>query len=123
MAKARNKVIEGKFKNESIIIGLNDTVEVQYDFFKTYKLNEDNVNKIELLSAEQSKDIGSSVARGLVGGLLLGPVGLVAGAMVGKQSNINMFNIYYKNGEKSFIEVDKKISDCLLSLKWRLENK
>lgn len=123
MAKAKNKVIEGKFKNEPIMIGVNDTVEIVYGFLKIYKLNEENINKIELLNTEQSKDIGSSVARGLVGGLLLGPVGLVAGAMVGKQSNINMFNIYYKNGEKSLIEVDKKISDCLLSLKWRLENK
>ena len=65
------------------------------------------------MTAEKSKDIVSSVARAVVGGVLLGPIGLVAGALVGKESNINRFEITYKDGEKSLVEVDKKLGDCI----------
>ena len=123
MAKAKNQVIEGKFKGQYLIKDANNIVSIAYGFFKSYKLTTENIEKIELLTAEKSKDIGSSVARGLVGGVLLGPIGLVAGALVGKDSNINRFEITYKDGEKSLIEVDKKLSDCILSVKWDLENK
>lgn len=122
MAKAKNQVIEGKFKGQYLIKDVNNIVSISYGFFKSYQITKENVEKIELLTAEKSKDIGSSVARGLVGGILLGPVGLVAGALVGKDSNINRFEITYKDGEKSLVEVDKKLSDCILSVKWELEN-
>lgn len=122
MAKAKNQVIEGKFKGQYLIKDVNNIVSISYGFFKSYQITKENVEKIELLTAEKSKDIGSSVARGLVGGILLGPVGLVAGALVGKDSNINRFEIMYKDGEKSLVEVDKKLGDCILSVKWELEN-
>ena len=122
MAKAKNQVIEGKFKGQYLIKDVNNIVSISYGFFKSYQITKENVEKIELLTAEKSKDIGSSVARGLVGGILLGPVGLVAGALVGKDSNINRFEITYKDGEKSLVEVDKKLGDYILSVKWELEN-
>ena len=122
MAKAKNQVIEVKFKGQYLIKDVNNIVSISYGFFKSYQITKENVEKIELLTAEKSKDIGSSVARGLVGGILLGPVGLVAGALVGKDSNINRFEIMYKDGEKSLVEVDKKLGDCILSVKWELEN-
>ena len=122
MAKAKNQVVEGKFKGQYLIKDAQNIAQVCYGWLKTYPIIKENVEKIELLTAEQSKDIGSSVARGLVGGVLLGPVVLVAGALLGKDSNINRFEITYKNGEKSLVEVDKKIGDCILSVKWDLEN-
>lgn len=123
MAKAKNQVIEGKFKGQYLFKDVDNIASISYGFFKSYQLTAENIEKIELLTAEKSKDIGSSVARGLVGGVLLGPVGLVAGALVGKDSNINRFEITYKDGEKSLIEVDKTLGDCILSVKWDLENK
>lgn len=123
MAKAKNQVIEGKFKGQLLFKDVNNIVAISYGFLKSYQLTDENVEKVDLLVAEQSKDIGSSVARGLVGGVLLGPIGLIAGAMLGKSGNINRFDIIYKDGEKSLIEVDKNISDCILNLKWNIENK
>lgn len=122
MSKAKNQVIEGKFKGQYLFADPKNTASICYGLLKSYQLTKENVEKVELLTAEKSKDVGSSVARGLVGGVLLGPVGLVAGALLGKDSNINRFEITYKDGEKSLVEVDKKIGDCILSLKWDLEN-
>ena len=123
MKKKKNQVIEGKFiKGQYLIKDAKNVAQICYGWLKTYPITKDNVEKIELLTAEQSKDVGSSVARGLVGGVLLGPVGLVAGALLGKDSNINRFEITYKDGEKSLVEVDRKIGDCILSVKWDLEN-
>lgn len=122
MAKAKNQVIEGKFKGQYLIKDAKNTAQICYGWMKTYPIAKENVEKIDLLTAEQSRDMGSTVARGLVGGVLLGPVGLVAGALLGKDSNINRFEITYKDGEKSLIEVDKKIGDCILGVKWDLQN-
>ena len=116
MAKAKNKVNESKFKGQYLIKDAKIVAQICYGWLKTYTITKDNVEKIELLTAEQSKDVGSSVARGLVGGVLLGPVGLAAGALLGKDSNINRFEISYKDGVISLIEVDRKIGDCILSL-------
>lgn len=122
MAKAKNQVIEGKFKGQYLIKDPKNVALICYGWLKSYPITKDNVEKIELVTAEQSRDVGSSVARGLVGGVLLGPVGLVAGALLGKDSKINRFEITYKDGDKSLVEVDKNIGDCILGVKWDLEN-
>ena len=53
---------------------------------------------------------------------MLGPLGLIAGAMTGKTSNIHMITITYTDGEKSLVEVDKVVFDRLMSINWRIEN-
>ena len=121
MAKARNQFMEGKYKGKVFVKRLDGKLGVLQGF-KQIILDETNISKIEVLNQEQSKDTGSSVARGLVGGVLLGPLGLIAGALTGKTGNITMVTITYTDGEKSLVEVDKDVFDRLMSINWRIEN-
>lgn len=59
-------------------------------------------------STDSRKKVGSSVARGLVGGALLGPVGAIAGATTGKNkvNNTTTFLVQYKDGHKETVTVD-----------------
>lgn len=123
MVKARNEFLEGKYKGKVFVKRMDGKLSVLDGFFKQIIFDETNIKDIEIMTQEQTKDIGSSIARGLAGGVLLGPVGLLAGAMLGKNSNVTMATLTFTDGEKSLVEVDKDITDKLMSIKWKLNNK
>ena len=54
---------------------------------------------VSIASSETSKDVGSVVARSVVGGTLLGPLGLLMG-FTGKDKTETTFLIEYSNGKK-----------------------
>lgn len=122
MAKAKNEFLQGKYKGKIFVKRMDGKLSI-LDGWKQIMLDETNISNIEIMNQEQSKDTGSTVARGLVGGVLLGPVGLLAGAMLGKNSSINMITITFTDGQKSLVEVDKDIFDRLMTIKWNLDNK
>lgn len=53
------------------------------------------------------------MTRGLVGGALLGPVGLLAG-LSAKNKGTHTLVIEFKDGKKSLIEVNEKIYKLLM---------
>lgn len=59
-------------------------------------------------TSDSRKKVGSSVVRGAVGGTLLGPVGLVGGALSGKNkvTNETTFLIEYEDGHRETKKVD-----------------
>lgn len=59
-------------------------------------------------NTDSRKKVGSTVIRGAVGGALLGPVGLVGGALSGKNkvSGKTTFLIEYEDGHRETKEVD-----------------
>ena len=72
----------------------------------------DNMIDYTIIVAEDSKkSLGSAVARGAVGGVLLGPVGMVGGAISGKNKAKTTFTVVYKSGRREVITVDNDSSD------------
>ena len=65
-------------------------------------------SKIEVLDEESAKNFLGSAGLGLVGGALLGPVGLVAGALAGGNKKSVVFGIEDKNNRKVVVEVTGK---------------
>lgn len=58
-----------------------------------------------IVGNESNKQVGSVLARGAVGGLFLGPVGLLAG-ITGKSKQSTTFMIEYSNGKRETETVD-----------------
>lgn len=77
-------------------------------------MNKYFVENYELITDEHRKSAASGVSRGLVGGALLEPVGMLAGAMSAKNKGIYQIAIQFKDGKKSLIEVDDKIYKALV---------
>ena len=113
MVKAKNKVIAGDYEGKVVNSSLGQLVII-VGLFKTIEINSKTVESYELITDEHRKSASSGVARGLVGGALLGPVGMLAGGMSAKSKGIYQVAIQFKDGKKSLLEVDDKIYKAII---------
>lgn len=61
---------------------------------------ESKILETRIVASSSRQKMGSSVVKGAVGGALLGPVGMVGGALSGGKKNETKFLIKYKDGTK-----------------------
>ena len=116
MAKAKNKVIAGDYLNCAVGSTFGQLYFVLGFTKNNLYLNNETVESYELITDEHRKSASSGVARGLVGGALLGPVGLLAGGLSAKSKGIYQIAILFKDGKRSLIEVDDKIYKALIKV-------
>lgn len=76
-------------------------------------MDRSSIERYEILNDEHRKSATSAVGRELVGGALSGPVSLLAG-LSAKSKDIYLLAIYFKDGNKSLIEVDGKINKRII---------
>ncbi|MEK5171837.1 hypothetical protein NST63_01085 [Heyndrickxia sp. FSL W8-0496] len=115
MAKAKNKVIAGDYQGKNVLQSLGMTVSIATSLFKTLDLTKENVEEYEVITEESRKSATSAVGRAFVGGVILGPVGWLAG-LSAKSKGIHTIAIQFKDGKKSLIEVDDKIYSTLIKV-------
>ncbi len=113
MAKAKNRVIAGDY-NGSIVGQALGQPYISTGFAKSIHLNNSDVESYELITDEHRKSAKSGVARGLVGGVLLGPVGMLAGGMSAKSKGIYQVALQFKDGKRSLVEIDDKIYKSII---------
>lgn len=82
----------------------------KYEQIKENQRKAKTISKVMIVGSTSNsrKKVGSSVVRGAVGGTLLGPVGLVGGALSGKNkvTNETTFLIEYEDGHRETKKVD-----------------
>lgn len=105
---AKNKVIAGDYVGGAVGSTFGSAY-VQAGMFKTVDLIKEKVESYELVTDDHRKSAKSGVSRGLVGGALLGPVGLLAGGLSAKSKGVYTVAIAFKDGKSSLLEVDDKI--------------
>jgi len=117
---AKNFVLEGDYKGKALLIKSgfkgDKLLLGPIGLFKSLEITRDNLEAYEVITEETSKSAASGVARGLVGGALLGPVGLLAGALSAKNKGTYNVILQFKDGKKSLVEVDEKIYKLLLRI-------
>lgn len=72
---------------------------------KNVNLDSSTIDQIEVVDEDAQKSMGSAVARGAVGSLLLGPIGVVAAATA-KTKGVHVVAVQFKDGKKSLLELD-----------------
>ena len=112
---AKNKVIAGDYEGKGVGAGFGQCYIV-VGFGKNLYLNKDIIEAYEVISDDHRKSAASGVARGLVGGALLGPVGLLAGGLSAKNKGTYNIVLQFKDGKKSLIEVDDKIYKAIMKI-------
>jgi hypothetical protein len=106
-----NRVVAGDYSGYVVELGFN-SVSIRYGFTKL-KLTKNIVESIEVITEEHRKSAASGVARGLVGGALLGPVGLLAGGISAKSKGNYQLAVQFKDGKNSLLEIDNTIYKTL----------
>lgn len=114
MAKAKNKVIAGDYEGKKVDGGGLSPAFIMVGMFKSINLDNKNVESYEIITDEHRKSAKSGVARGLVGGALLGPVGMLAGGISAKSKGIYQVAVQFKDGKRSLLEIDDKIYKALI---------
>ena len=89
---------------------LSDTEKQKYLEQKIIEEQDKTINYTIIVGEDSKKSLGSAIVRGTVGGALLGPVGLVGGAISGKNKSETTFTIVYKSGRRK-IETVKNDSE------------
>lgn len=110
---AKNVVVAGDYKGKAVVNPLGKPY-ISIGIGKKVYLNKDTVAEYQLIDEDTRKSAASGVARGLVGGALLGPVGLIAGGLSAKNKKSNTVAIQFKDGKKSLIEIDGEIFKALM---------
>lgn len=113
MAGAKNKVIAGDYEG-CLVVQAAGTASISTGFFKSVALTKKNVESYEVMDETSSKSAASAIGRGLVGGFLVGPVGMLAGGLSAKTKGIYVIAIQFKDGKKSLMEVDDKIYKAIM---------
>lgn len=111
MAHAKNAVIAGYYQGHKIYGGFGS---LTIDGRPVISLDKHTVDSFEVVTGEQTKSMSSGIARGLVGGAILGPVGMIAGGMSAKNKGIYTVAINFKDGNRSLIEIDDKCYKILM---------
>ena len=104
---AKNMVVAGDY-NGSSVSKVMDNVMIGAIF-----ADKKTVEAYEVITEEHRTSLVSGIARGLVGGAILGPVGLLAGLTAKNKDTYNVA-VMWKNGKKSLIEIDDKIYKALI---------
>jgi hypothetical protein len=105
---AKYKVIAGDYLGQEVLTG-NKLLAIVLGFgiFNVLQINKNTVKTYELITEEHQKSAKSGIAKGLVGGALLGPVGMIAGAFSAKNKGRYTVALEFIDGKKSLIEVDE----------------
>ncbi len=103
---AQNKVLAGAYEG-SLVMGFV-TPGIYVTPKQPIELTKDNIVSYEVITEEHRKSAVSGISRGLVGGVLLGPVGLLAG-LTAKNMGTHTIALEFRDGQRSLIEIDEKL--------------
>ncbi|AGC67440.1 hypothetical protein Cst_c04180 [Thermoclostridium stercorarium subsp. stercorarium DSM 8532] len=109
-----NSVIAGDYKGLGIGCAAGKAF-ITTSILKPLYLDKSTVESYEIITEEHRKSVSSGVARGLIGGALLGPVGMLAGGLSAKNKGTYQIAIQFKDGKKSLIEVNDKVYKAIIA--------
>lgn len=109
---AKNKVIAGDYDGKMVMQTFG-MVSISTGLFKSVDVNRETIEEYEIVDESNRTSAVSAVGRGLAGGLLLGPVGMLAG-LSAKKKGVHIVAIRFKDGKKSLLEIDDKIYSALV---------
>jgi hypothetical protein len=108
---AKNKVIAGDFEGHAVRD--RGVIQIEQSWLTTKEIRKSTIGSYEVIDVTQRKSASSAVGRALLGSVVLGPVGLLAG-LSAKSKGTHTIALQFKDGKKSLIEVDDMIYKAIM---------
>ena len=108
-----NMVIAGDYAGRKVKIRFNKLYFCR-PFYAPVLVDATTVSDYEVMDQDVRKSGSSIFFRGLAGKLLLGNLGMLAGALSAGSKSATTVSITFKNGDKSLVELGKKQYRLLL---------
>jgi hypothetical protein len=80
----------------------------EHSFWQSEKIKASELELVEAASEENVKKLGGTIGWGAVGALALGPLGLLAGVLVGGRKKNVTFVAKFKDGRRLLATTDSK---------------
>lgn len=110
-----NKIIAGDYVGKPIMFTAGKLI-IGVKLFKNMELNKNTLEAYEVITDDIRKSAASGIARGAVGGALLGPIGMLGGALSAKNKGTYQIALQFKDGKRSLVEVDDKFRKELIKV-------
>lgn len=111
---ANIKIHAGDLPKGEALVGRN-CFAVKHGFFNVETIMFDQFETVEVASEESVKRIGGTIGWGAAGAVLLGPVGLLAGLLLGGKKKEVTFVARLKDGRKLLGATDNKVYMQIMS--------
>lgn len=103
------EVIEGDFpKGYSSYLSPTKSFMMKWHSGQPLMIPARDVEFFAVASEESVKKAGGTIGWGIAGAAIFGPVGLLAGAVLGKRSKTVTFVLKFSNGRKFMAKADEK---------------
>jgi DNA segregation ATPase FtsK/SpoIIIE-like protein len=74
---------------------------------KNRQVASSQVASFEVIKTKSTKKTSSIVGRGIVGNLILGPIGAIAGIVTAKNNDSHTLGVTFENGDYSIVEMNE----------------
>ena len=96
--------------------GKPKTITLHKGFFRKDRLSVADITAVESVAKENETSTAGKIGWGTAGALALGPVGLLAGAIMGGNHNKTTLLIRFKDGRAALLQGDSKMMMPLYGL-------
>ena len=116
------KVIGGDWPKAKVaeirttLSGKPKSITLRKGFLRKDRLPVKEVATVEIVTQQNETSAGGKVAWGTAGALALGPVGLLAGAMIGGNHNLTTLLVRFKDGRAALLQGESKVMMPLYGL-------
>lgn len=107
-------VLAGDFKEKSQATVFRGRIDLKVPGrWRREKIQGAEVEHLEVATEESVKKLGGTAAWGAAGALLLGPAGLIAGAILGGRGKKVTFTMRFRDGRKLLGQTDARCFEML----------
>lgn len=112
---AVNLVIGGDHKGREVtLMGGAPQIVLSRDWTENQLLDSVDVARYRVVDSETRSSAASGLARGILGGALLGTAGAVAGSLSARSHEVYTLSVEFKDGRKSLMVVDELIYRAIM---------
>lgn len=112
--RARNKIIEGKYKEFQFKTKRGQLYLCCLE--REIALNRMLVYSVQELSYTEQPRTISMLARGYLGNMILGQIGMITGMLTANRQGIHRLRVLFSDGEEAIAEVDDGIFNKMMLL-------